>query len=162
MVSRCRARGYGAGEFEWLTVLRIEESFGGWRAHGRDRGRVQDGRDVGLDEVLVNDLSRKGGKVDLWVYAWLQSRPCGATWLNVREKEATSPAVGFYALLVRSGTQRGDGGGVHGLDFLPFGPPAVRDDCLVDGISWTFGTGSADVSSIIIFGLSPRGLRRDS
>ena len=74
VVPRRRARGRGAGEFDWLPMLRIEESFGGWRAQGRDRGRVQDGRDVELDEVLVDDLSWKSGKVDLWVYAWLQPR----------------------------------------------------------------------------------------
>jgi hypothetical protein len=40
---------------------------------------------------------------------------------------------------------------VHGLDLFPFSPPAVRDDGLVDGIPWTLGTGSADVSGIVVF-----------
>ena len=51
---------------------------------------------------------------------------------NVREMEAALPTVGFYALFMRSATQRGDGGAIHRLDFLPFRPPAVRDDRLVD------------------------------
>ena len=60
---------------------------------------------------------------------------------------------------MRSARQRRDGWVVHGLDLLPFGPPAVRDDSLVDGISRAFGTGSANVSGVVIFGLSPRRLR---
>jgi len=51
---------------------------------------------------------------------------------NVREKEVGSPTVGFCALFVRSATQRGDGGVVHRLDFLPFRPPTIRNDRLVD------------------------------
>lgn len=107
----------------------------------------------------MDNLSGKGGKVDLWIYAWSQSRPNDVDAVNVREKVAMLPTLGFYALFMRSATRRKDGGVVRGLDFLPFGPPAVWDDGLVDGISWTFGTGSADVSGIVIFGLPPRGLR---
>lgn len=70
------------------------------------------------------------------------------------------PTVGFYALFIRPGIQRREGEVVHRLDLLPFCPPAVQDDGLVDGISWTFGTGGADISGVVIFGFSPRGLRR--
>jgi len=70
------------------------------------------------------------------------------------------PTLGFYVLSMRPGTRGGDNGLVHRLDFLPFGPPAVWDDSLVSGISWTFGTGSADVGGIVVLGFPPRGLRR--
>ena len=67
-------RAHRAGEFDWLTVLGIEESLWRWRTQGRDRGRVQHGCEVELDEILVDNFSGKGGKVDLWIYASLQSR----------------------------------------------------------------------------------------
>lgn len=79
---------------------------------------------------------------------------------NVQGKEAGLPIVGFCTPFMRFASQRRDGWVVHRLDLLPLGPPAVRDDCLVDGFSWAFGTGSADVSGIVIFWLSPRSLRR--
>lgn len=78
---------------------------------------------------------------------------------NAREKEATLQTLEFYALLMRPATgSRRYGGFIRGVDLFPFGPSAVWDDCLVDGIPWTFGTGSADVSGIVIFWLFPRSL----
>ena len=35
---------------------------------------MQHGCNIEVDEILVDDFSRKSGKVDLWLYAWLQSR----------------------------------------------------------------------------------------
>lgn len=39
---------------------------------------MQHGCDIELDEILVDDFPRKGGKVDLWIYASSQSRLNGA------------------------------------------------------------------------------------
>ena len=74
VVCWCWAGDHGTGEFDWLAVLGIEESLRRWRTRGRDRGRVQHRRNFELDEVLVDDLSGKGGKVDLQIYASSQSR----------------------------------------------------------------------------------------
>ena len=36
---------------------------------------MQHGCNVELDKILVDNFSREGGKVDLWMYACSQSRP---------------------------------------------------------------------------------------
>ena len=108
----------------------------------------------------MHDLSRQGGEVDLWVYASLQSRPNDVNAvLRTREGGMVANCWVLHALFMRPASQTGGERVVHRLDLLPFGPPAVRDDGLVYRIPWAFGTGSADVSGVVIFGLSPRRLR---
>ena len=49
------------------------------------------------------------------------------------------PTLEFYALFVSPATRsEGNGEVVHRLDLLPLGSPAIRDDCFVNGIPWTF------------------------
>ena len=36
---------------------------------------MQHGCNIELNEILVDNLPGKGGKIDLWIYAWVRSRP---------------------------------------------------------------------------------------